>query len=540
MKRTLATFFCGALLCAIFLVWPGAVSSAQADYTPPKIKVGLVTSQATAAWCDRHGRANYNTLGKQERVYTRLDEKGWNVTYLHDADLSNLAVLKRYDVVVLPYVFAMDPLPSKTLLRYVAEGGGLVTLYASPRVAPAYDQGAGTVWPESWVHILGDYRSWEWGPLSEAYQAALVNDPNQAAGYSVAAVEGDPIVEGAKGILQDRGYSSANMNLIRWYSGGTELARLYPGNANAHPFLNLGLSRQMRATYPKTYPAGIESQYLSGRAVYFYFCIEDFVTLTTNPAPGLYYYKSGSGTPQGEVARAYIESAISWVATHGNAAGPIVKGGTTYAKIAATTSAINMTQYVANDGNSPTLGKVTYRLFSPAGHSVQKWIKSLLSVEPGQTITSIRHAYHVGTLSSGRYRIELTYDVNYPTHSRTWSEVTYITRSSGTSSLPVGKSAPALSVFSVSPSPGVSGGRVYANFSLDKPAVVSARVYDGAWRIVAVGTTSRRGTGQGSVRIYLTNSRGHALAVGRYFVQVRASNSGGTTRESTSVVVAAR
>ena len=442
LKRALATIFCVAVVCPLLFAWPGT-ASARAGYAPPAIKIGLVTSQATADWCAKHGRAMYNTIGKQERVFTRLKEKGWDVTYLHDADMSSLATLKRYDVIVLPYVFAIDPLPSKTLLRYVAEGGGLVSLFASPRVAPEYDEGAKSVWPEHWVHILGDYRSWEWGPLSEAYQAAFINDPGSADGYSAAAVSGDPIVEGAKGILHDRGYSSANMKLTRWYAGGLELARLYPGNANAHSFLNLGLPKNMRTTYPKTYPAAVASQYLKGRVVYFYFCIEDFVTLTTNPAPGLYYYPSSPGTPQGEVARAYIESAVSWAATQSATPGKIVKGGTTHAKIAATNSAINTTQYVSNNGISPTLGQVSYRLYDPAGKLVQKWIKSLLSVEPGQTITSIRHAYHVGALAGGRYRIEVTYDVNFPTRSRVWSEVAYIRRSSSASSAPV-LNAPAM------------------------------------------------------------------------------------------------
>ena len=537
MKRALATISCGVLLCAVLLVWPGMTPVAQAAYTPPALKVGLVTSAATTAWLAKHGRANYNTAGKQERVFIRLDEMNWNITYLHDADLSNLATLKKYDVIVLPYVFAIDPVPSKTLLRYVAEGGGLVSLFASPRVVPAYDQGAKSVWPEHWVHILGDYRSWEWGPLSEVYQAAFVDDPGTPTGYSIGAIKGSPIVEGARSILAQRGYSTANMNLTRWYSGGVELARLYPGNANAKPFLNLGLTKAMRAKYPKTYPAGLASQYQSGRAVYFYFCIEDFITLTTNPAPGLYYYKSGPGTPQGEVARAYIESAVTWAGTRSATPGKIVKGGTTYAKIAATTSAINMTQYVSNDGNSPTLGKVTFRMYNPAGKLVQKWIKSLLSVEPGQTITSIRHAYHVGSLSSGHYRVELTYDVNYPTHSRTWSEVAYVTSNVSTSSLPVASATHSLTAFSVSPSEGVSGGRMYANFSLGQPAVVTARLYDGHWRLVTVGATSRRGAGPGSVRIYLNDSRGHALAAGGYFLQVRASNSRGISTQSSSIVV---
>ena len=442
-RRVPAAVVCAALLCSTLFAWLSSLSSAQAGYTPPAIRVGVVRSQATADWCAKHGRATYNTIAKQDCVFTRLSEKGWKVTYLHDADLSSLATLKRYDAIVLPYVFAIDPLPSKTLLRYVAEGGGLVSLFASPRVAPAYDQGAKTVWREQWVHILGDYRSWDWGPLSEAYQAAFVNDPGSQEGYSVGAVSGDPIVEGAKAILGQRRYSSTNMRLARWYSGSVELARLYRGNTNAHSFLNLGLPKRMRATYPKTYPAAVASQYLNGRAVYFYFCIEDFVKLTTIPKPGLYYYKSGPGTPQGEVARAYIESAISWAATQSATPGKIVKGGTTHAKIASTKSAINTTQYVSNNGNSPTLGKVTYRLYDPAGKLVQKWIKSLLSVEPGQTITSIRHAYHVGTLPSGRYRIEVTYDVNYPTRSRVWSEVAYISRSSSASSAPV-LNAPAI------------------------------------------------------------------------------------------------
>jgi hypothetical protein len=104
-------------------------------YAAPVLDVAIVYSTASDAWCDQYGRG-YAILEKQDALFDYLDGNGWDVTYISDADLERIDVLREYDVVVCMWVFGMSITASRTLTRYVAEGGGLVVPYASSRVAP--------------------------------------------------------------------------------------------------------------------------------------------------------------------------------------------------------------------------------------------------------------------------------------------------------------------------------------------------------------------------------------------------------------------
>jgi hypothetical protein len=539
MKRLLAIAITSTLLAAALVMTLMATSPAHAAYTPPAIKVAVVWSQASKSWYERHTaafRTYYYTDHKQEYAIAELKSRGWDVSEIHDADLSDLATLKKYDVVVLTYVFAMDPLPAQILRRYVAEGGGLVTMFASPRVAPAYDTSPRTVLPEHWMNLL-KYRAWEWGPLTEAYQAAFVNDPTPGS-YDVNAMPHHPIVADAKAILAARGYGSTDMRVAHFSSGGMEIPRLLTGNGNATTFATMRITdgSTWQRQYPGDHPAAIASNYYDGRAVYFYFMTTDFFPKYMDSTHSLWARETADKTPQGEIIVAYMEAALKWAADKSSHYGPIVKGGKTYASVKAFSDAIYVTQSIYNDGNSPTLGSVACRIYSPAGTLVYKRIYTLYGLEPG-TSGVVKYQFLPGGLARGRYRVQMTYAVSYPTSKGEWNEEGYVRAGGLTGTTPMGTSEPTLSNVSFSPSPVARGGRGYVNYTADRSVLVNVRIYDSSWRFIRTAVAGGRGIGVASARVYATDANGNSLKSGSYFYKLQVWNSRGLKSTSAAFVV---
>lgn len=424
MKRLLVLIVAVAL--AVPLLAAATPERAYAAYTPPALKVAFVRSTDSQAWVDRYGRG-YGILYKEDILYDYLDSRGWDVTRISDDDLESLAKLKQYDVVVCMWVFAMSPNAANNMVRYVADGGGLVVPFASPRIAPGV---GGSELEDHWVRIM-NYQGWEWGPPSEVYQTFFIDDVG-AFKYVARPAWGDPIVSTAGSILQARGLPAGDLSLWRNQNPGTWIEYVKPlvGNKNAVQFVSL--SQITAPTGSTNYnisngTGAVRSTYLNGRSVYFYFSPTDFVM----NQDGSGNQTVDTGVKQSEIAGAYIESALVWAGGTGGRPGVLIRDGRTYATINVYQDGIYATHYVTNMGNVSVTGTLNFRIYDPAGRLVKSGSRYKIGVEPGRT-GKYSESYKVGKLAAGTYRVEVEYVTTYPAYERRYVETAYVYRGQGT------------------------------------------------------------------------------------------------------------
>jgi hypothetical protein len=402
-----------AAACALiaFAFVATACTSAFAGTVPP-VKVAVIRSQTTIDWLNnRRTPGSYPHGGKETAAFNYLKSRGYDVTEIvADRDLMNMDTLRQYDVIVLPLVFAMSTKASINLARYVGEGGGIVSSMSSPRAASEYANRPGTKndMREWWWHVMGT-NDWEWGPLSQVYQARVVND-DFTPRFGVRPNGGNPVVAGAQAILAERGFSPdiSGMNLLRDPGAGLELSiPLKRTTASSVAYFNI-LDPKIKKRYPGTYTAAMSARYREGRSVYYYFSVVDFLP-TYNTV--LSRMPTAVGTPQGEVAGAMLESAIRWAGTPDGVAGP-VPTATTYASVKAKSSGISTSARVRNTGTLITYGTVRVRIYNAAGKLVHSWAKRKVSLTPGAS-RSISHRWKK-RLGGGDYRVEVSYGSGYP------------------------------------------------------------------------------------------------------------------------------
>jgi flagellar hook assembly protein FlgD len=555
------------LACSVLI---GATPAPQAGAAAPRLKVGVVVSAQTQAWVDRHNRG-YDTLRRQQKVLSYLQGTGrYDVVQFSDADLASRARLDSVDVVVLTYNFAMDSTPAKTLQAWVKDGGGLVSMLASPRVAPEKDVSAAEAWSEHWVHILNS-QTFEWGPLSEVYQLFFINDPG-APHYKIVQQPGTahPIISGAQQLLSDRGqagpwaWSGYSKWLDRDFSGaqggGVEIARLLRNNGNAVPFLSFYSYELTKASNnpaigihagypgmgkPGTYPAAVASKYEKGRGVDFTFCPADFLTGYNDTLafyPDSWAWGKRNTAGQGNAAGALIESSIDWAGTSDGTVGRILRGGRTWASLNVYRDGIYVSQYVGNVGNVSTTGNLFLRVYDPAGRLVKSWTHpAYVGVDPG-SVYRYSNSYRA-RLASGTYRVEVEYAYSYPTWTNRWKEVAYVRAGQGTGigTVVTGNTVPRIAGLAAGPSPfspdadGFSDW-TYATMDLLDPAFVDVKVYDSRWNLVAAPVVNQVwAAGKQSGRWNGKRSSGSWLPPGKYYYSVQARNAKGRNSLTTPV-----
>lgn len=483
-----------ATLAASAVVFAMPVRTVSAAYAPPPLKVGVVKSAATKAWCMRHnGFSGYGIYEKQEAAYKYLANRGWDVSYLSDADLSSLTTLKKYDVVVLPWVFAMNLTPSKTVLRYIAEGGGVVSFW-SPRVAPGLEPSSdpNESLPEKWVRHY-QHEGWEWGPLSEAWQNVFIDDVGTVP--FVAKAQKHSIVSGAKSILAARGYSNPNMTISRPepYKHWIEIVRGIQGNKNSVPFLSWTFPSTFKnpangIAYPGTYPAAVANEYGGGRAAVFFFPFTDWLQEYGGPLRNLAPY----GTPLGEVVGAYYESAIDWVAATHTTTGKIVRGGLTWASVNVYQDGIYAYQYYTTAGNVVVGGTLKYRIYDPSGKLVYDSQLPRMGVEPGET-RRYSHNYRTKRLADGYYTVVCEFEYSHTNgYAQKMKSRTWVRRGQGEGILTLPESTKPPTVYNTGPtvnpvSPNGDGVLDYTRFgfTLSRPSIASIDIIDSYGRVVA-------------------------------------------------------
>jgi flagellar hook assembly protein FlgD len=279
----------------------------------------------------------------------------------------------------------------------------------------------------------------------------------------------------------------------------------------------------------------VASEYLNGRSVYFYFSPEDFLS---NLFSNLAGHRNASGVPQSAVASALIDSAIVWAATDDGVPGRIVRSGKTSGELKVYQDGIYAFQYVRVDGNVSLSGQAYFRVYDPAGRLVysKRHPATYVGTYPGG---SLRFAYQYvpGALMSGKYRVEVEYVYGYPKMDRRYKEVAYVVRGQGTGikTQPALPSATAVSkvtnaYFAPQPITPNNDGWAdwgYATFSTDQPAMVTVKVYDLNWKLLAVPQPDKvLAPGRYSVRFAGAGSAG-ALPNGAYYYSIQTYNDKG-------------
>ena len=415
------------LVVVVSFAFAITATSAHAAYSPPAdYRVGVIYSQSSQGWVDRYNRG-YGILEKQLRVMGYLQGRGWNVEWVYDKDLENPAKLAQYDVIVATYVFAMSPQAARTVTQYVADGGGFVVLFASPRVAPGV---GGSERDDHWVYIM-NHQGWEWGPPSEAYQTYFIDDVGAFQFFNRPAAADDPVVTGAASILRARGLSSLDMSLFRNQAPGAwiEYVRLLQNNNNAVQFMNL--TQLTRPNLSTNYSivngaGGVRTTYLKGRTVYFYHSIADYLLNQDDSG----HQTVSTGVRQLEIAGAWVESAILWAGGSGGRPGVLVRDGRTYASINVYQDGIYAHQFIHNPGNVCVTGTMRFRVFDPSGRLVSSSTRYKIGVEPGAK-QRYAHSYVTRRLAAGTYRVEVEYVTTYPDYQRRYVEHAFVQRGQG-------------------------------------------------------------------------------------------------------------
>jgi hypothetical protein len=427
MRRPVRIVLAAVLLCSTLSLAPAASTAgppaassavAVASYTPPQdLKVAIVRSQTTLTWLKNRGTANrYPHSGKEIATLAYLRSRGYNVTEIvGDRDLLNMDTLRQYDVIVMPLVFAISMDASKNLVRYVAEGGGLVSSLSSPRARPEKANRPGTKndMREWWWR---QYKSndWEWGPLSQVYQARFAND-GFTPSFKVHPLAANQVTKGAQEILDARGYSDdvSGMSILRDPGSGLELSKPIAADPNASSTASFQiLDTKVRKRYPSTYAAAITARYHLGRSVYFYFSVTDYLPTYSTV---LYTKRTPSGTPQGEVAGAMLESAIKWAGTDDGVQGATTSRVAAYANVKAGSSGISSALRVRNYGPLITTGTLRLRIYDAKGRLVHTYARKHVSTQSG-TLRKFSDYWGHST-RSGPYTVKVSYDIGHPLES---------------------------------------------------------------------------------------------------------------------------
>lgn len=417
-RFTLAAIVIVACLCL-------APSSVLADepvitpegYTPPPIKIAIVRSQTTLDWLDRRRTpSRYPHGGKEFDTLAYLKGRGYNVTEIvGDRDLLNQELLKQYDVVVLPQVFAMSRKASMSVVKYVADGGGIVALGATPRAAPEYANRPGTRNDmREWWWRMYDSNVWEWGPMSQIYQTKMVNDAWNLV-YRLNPNTRSSIITSATAILQARGYpGGAAVSLLRDPEGPLELTQLRKRRSQVENIANFEiLNRKIRRQYRATYSAASATRYYKGKSVHFFFGVNEIIKSYSLRLWGI---KTSTGIPQGEVAGAWMEAAIQWAAVKDGVQGPTTERVSARANARATAGGISGRIYLRNRSYLITYGTLRMSIRTASGRLVKTFKRSRIVTVPG-TSKSYRFNWRRG-LGRGQYRLDVSYTAGYPASSR--------------------------------------------------------------------------------------------------------------------------
>lgn len=409
MRRVAAVF-------AIMSMMVFGLAAPASSVTTPR--VGVLNSASTLAFAATKG---WDVAGRQQAAFDALQRVGMNPVWVSDADLEDPGQLAGFDVIVLPYTRVMNESASLTVRDWIAGGGGLVPVLASPREFPLPGGGWG-LWP-----LEMNREAWEWGPLSEAYQMDYLNDPTPDALDLLLDAQGrnHPIVQKA---LANLGLTTLRLN--RPTGAGAEFARV--ASSNVQPLLrfsitNPGSYEGVDVTQYDGFPAAEATRYGLGRIVYFDTSIIDFF-----PEYSLALaHQLFGGVQQGDIALELFKQSVIWAGQPDGVYGEIIRDARTWGEIDAWGSSIYVRQYFENTGNVPVTGIVRTRIFDPGGSLVYESGYDKFGFVAGDTYMYNFGWENGGALDDGSYRVEVEYRYSFPAYDRVYKEYALVTRGQG-------------------------------------------------------------------------------------------------------------
>lgn len=442
MRKCIAGLIVFVLALALVVTPPAEAAAA--------LRVGVVDSESTYVNFAQQGWWNE----RPPRVAQALIDAGFTVVDLGDADLADRSTLDTIDVLFLPLVRVMSEEAGTTVRDWVADGGGLIASFISPRMLnrpgcnwigsdhPRSTSNLAANWTcwgtshggfEFWARELNS-SVWEYGPLSEAFQNVFINDPTptdvsivqDAAGF------GHPIVAGTLSAL---GISS--IRLDRPQGAGAEFTRLF--NSNATSLLEFDIAPGTPSAPPGVdvaqyagYTAAQAIKYGKGRIVYYDFAIVDFLAGVC-PWPDLPCNHVHQGVKQGDIARELIARSIDWVAA-ANGVGVVNRDARTWAEVDVYNTGIYLRQKVVAEGNVGVLGDLVARIYDPSGNLVYENRKEQIGLYPGgPELAYSLPSYTVGAglRTDGPYRVEVQYIYTYPDFEQVHVEAVSVVRNQG-------------------------------------------------------------------------------------------------------------
>ncbi len=416
-STSISATFLRVLVVSVFILTFVFVSTASLEAASP-VTVGVVRSQLSHAYGNRtpphsfHG--GVDVAGREDAMIRQAREAGFNVTILSDTDLENRTMLDSLDVVILPYTAAMTLEASVTLRDWVQDGGGLIPILASPRAFLTPEN----TW-QLWVLEIGS-ESWEWGPLSQAYQMMFVNDPNVP--QWEAHLNTNHVV--TENTLKTLNVGEAFFERPSPGSGA-EFSYAYNGNV-----VSLADFSGITGEFEKynSMSAIQATTYGSGKIVYVTFPLMDFLPYYNY---NLSILPAGVNISQGELADVFLTEAVSWAGVPSSKEATPVPLGVTFGNVAVYGDAVYVQQFIRPDTPWPVTGTAYARLFRPNGSLFGTHVVENVGVEPGaQRMYSIGFRNNA-PLQDGLWRVELEYVFSNPDYDQSSLAQVYVYRSQG-------------------------------------------------------------------------------------------------------------
>jgi hypothetical protein len=374
------------------------------------VRVGLVVSQLSEsyAFIERAGGYSNGTYiqpkligssikNKRIKAQLLLEELGYQVERVHDAQLSDPKQLAKFDVLFFPNTVMMSRQQRQAVKEYIKNGGGAIFAFAMARNDSArypYKETDLDVTPviyetKTWI--------WEWDNLSEVFQSAFVNDV-ALGNFTIKAAGSHPIVTNTLKRLGKTSLLLENRRFGKYQPTWVEIIKPYSNNRYATPILQyetIGYSSVPEHTPPKT-GAAYAIEYGKGKAVWFGFQLLDYITVDErlsheweekNPAGRLEVKgKAWDDLNGGEDLKTLVNESVRWAAQPLAVSHPIDR------KVAMTLTDVRayprQSDYVVygtmkakNNGNVISRGTMRIELTDPSGKvraSYEKYVVGLV------------------------------------------------------------------------------------------------------------------------------------------------------------------
>ena len=403
------------VLAASLLLGLFVATAPESDAAP--LKVAVMDSQSSKNYGNgippHPYSQGYDILGRENAMKTWVQNAGYDLVVFTDADLENRSTLDTVDVLILPWTVAMNQNAQMTVRKWVEDGGRLMPILAAPRFF-LNDQGEWDLWIWEMNH-----ESWEWGPISQAYQMMFLNDP-VISQFDAVVEPGHPITDDA---LASLGVSSATF--VQPNAAGAEFA--YPYNDNVTSLLTydnlIGFESQYNGL-----SAAQAVEYGHGRIVYWDIQAVDFLPHYNY---NLSILSAGAGIDNGDLVDAMFTASIDWL-TAPSTYVPVLPQGLTYGEVDVYQDAIYVRQYVEAAGDWPVLGQAIARVYRPNGSLMLEHVKPEVGVQPGGQRMYSWSFPSGGTLEDGTYRVEIVYTYTYPDYDEQNVAEAFVVRGQGT------------------------------------------------------------------------------------------------------------